>query len=116
MPSTLQDKTAFTLLGSYNKCLTANGNSSKITTDKDVCSKAGAYGSPCGYSGLSCGCHKVDGLLEDFRKDSVRDYWIHIMQDSLEHRITEFHSSSRLHHIHWNGEIVSQCNVHVCKS
>ncbi|CAH2063872.1 unnamed protein product [Thlaspi arvense] len=102
MPLTLRDKTTFTLLGRYDICLNANGNSSKIiSTDKDVCSKAGAYGSLSRYSSLSCGCHRVDGLLEDFRKDSVPSHWIHMVHDS------------RLHHIHWNGDIVSQCDVHV---
>jgi phosphatidylinositol glycan class Q protein len=113
MPSTLRDKAAFTLLGRYDISRNANGNVSKIIRDKDMSRKAGAYVRPCKYSGLSCGCHKVDGLLEDFRKDSVRNYWIHMVHDSAEHRIMEFHSSSRLHHIHWNGDIVSQCDVHV---
>jgi phosphatidylinositol glycan class Q protein len=116
MPSTLRDKAAFTLLGRYDISRNANGNVSKIIRDKDMSRKAGAYVRPCKYSGLSCGCHKVDGLLEDFRKDSVRNYWIHMVHDSAEHRIMEFHSSSRLHHIHWNGDIVSQCDVHVCHS
>ncbi|XP_024013026.1 phosphatidylinositol N-acetylglucosaminyltransferase subunit GPI1 isoform X2 [Eutrema salsugineum] len=104
MPSNLREKTTFTLLGRYDICLNANGISSKITTDKD---------SFCRYSSLSCGCHKVDGLLEGFRKDSVSSHWIHIVHDSSERRIMEFDSSSRLHHIHWNGDIVSQCDVHV---
>uniref|UniRef100_A0A1J3I8A9 N-acetylglucosaminyl-phosphatidylinositol biosynthetic protein gpi1 n=1 Tax=Noccaea caerulescens TaxID=107243 RepID=A0A1J3I8A9_NOCCA len=106
MPSTLRDKATFTLLGRYDICLNANGNSSKSKTDS--CSKAGAYGSLCRCSSLSCGCHRVDGLLEDFRKDSVSSHWIHMVHDSM-----EFDSSFRLHHIHWNGEIVSQCDVHV---
>ncbi|XP_010427583.1 PREDICTED: uncharacterized protein LOC104712386 isoform X1 [Camelina sativa] len=113
MPSTLRDKAAFTLLGRYDICLNVNGNSSKITKDKGVCSKAGAYGGPCRYSSLSCGCHKVDGLLEGFREESVSRHWIHLVRDSSEHRLMEFHSSSRLHHIHWNGDLVSQCDVHV---
>ncbi|VVB05967.1 unnamed protein product [Arabis nemorensis] len=99
MPSSLRDKATFTLLGRYGICLNANGNSSKIT------SKARACGS------LRCGCcHKVDGLLEGFRTDSVSSHWIHMVHDSS---VMEFDSSFRLHHIHWNGEIVSQCDVHV---
>ncbi|KFK34938.1 hypothetical protein AALP_AA5G213500 [Arabis alpina] len=98
MPSTLRDKATFTLLGRYDVCLNANRYSSKST------SKAGAYGS------LSCGCHRVNGLLEECRTDSVSSHWIHMVHDSFESTSMEF---DRLHHIHWNGEIVSQCDVHV---
>ncbi|CAN6898465.1 unnamed protein product [Brassica oleracea] len=91
MPLTLRDKAAFTLLGRYDSCLSANGNAPKNATDEDLCR----------YSSLSCGCHKVDGL------GSVSSHWIHMVHDSSsEHGI-------RMHHIHWNGDIVFQCDVHV---
>ncbi|VVB05154.1 unnamed protein product [Arabis nemorensis] len=96
MSSTLRDKKAFTLLGRYDTCLYANGSLSKITIN------AGAYGS------LSCGCHMVDGLLEDFRKNSNSSHWIHMVHDSSERNVMEFDSSSRLHHytLEW-GDCVS---------
>lgn len=101
MPLTLRDKAAFTLLGCYDTCLIANGNAPKNATDED-----GSYGSLCRYS---CGCHKVDGLLEEFRKDSLSSHWIHMVHDSSRER------GIRMHHIHWNEDVVSQCDVHVCK-
>ncbi|XP_056867047.1 phosphatidylinositol N-acetylglucosaminyltransferase subunit GPI1 isoform X3 [Raphanus sativus] len=98
MPLTLPDKAAFTLLGCYDTCLSANGNAPKNATDED-----GSYGSLCRYS---CGCHKVDGLLEEFRKDSLSSHWIHMVHDSSRER------GIRMHHIHWNEDVVSQCDVH----
>ncbi|KAL0714643.1 hypothetical protein Bca4012_021622 [Brassica carinata] len=83
MPLSLRDKAAFTLLGRYDTCLNAN---TKNARDKD-----------------SYGFHKVDGLLED----SVSSYWIHMVHDSSSER------GIRMHHIHWNGDVVSQCDVHV---
>lgn len=96
MPLTLRDKAAFTLLGCYDSCLSANGNAPKNATDEDMWR----------YSSLSCGCHKVGGLLEKFRSS----HWIHMVHDSSIER------GIRMHHIHWNGDIVSQCDVHVCYS
>lgn len=93
MPLTLRYKAAFTLLGCYDSCLSANGNAPKNATDEDLCR----------YSSLSCGCHKVDGL------GSVSSHWIHMVHDSSSER------GIRMHHIHWNGDIVFQCDVHVCK-
>ncbi|CAH8384721.1 unnamed protein product [Eruca vesicaria subsp. sativa] len=91
MPLSLRNKAAFTLLGRYDTCLGANGNALKNVTDEDLYSKV----------------ESNDGLLEDLRKDSVSSYWIHMVNDSSsEHGI-------RMHHIHWNGDIVSQCDVHV---
>lgn len=94
MPLTLRYKAAFTLLGCYDSCLSANGNAPKNATDEDLCR----------YSSLSCGCHKVDGL------GSVSSHWIHMVHDSSSER------GIRMHHIHWNGDIVFQCDVHVCYS
>ncbi|KAL0756313.1 hypothetical protein Bca101_093981 [Brassica carinata] len=91
MPLTLRYKAAFTLLGCYDSCLSANGNAPKNATDEDLCR----------YSSLSCGCHKVDGL------GSVSSHWIHMVHDSSSER------GIRMHHIHWNGDIVFQCDVHV---
>ncbi|CAN8279719.1 unnamed protein product [Cochlearia groenlandica] len=100
LPLNLRDKATFMLLGRYDICVDANGYSDKV-----VCNKDRAYG------GLSCSCcHKVDnGLLEG----SMSSHWIHMVRDSSESRSMEFGSGFRLHHIHWNEEVVSQCDVHV---
>ncbi|CAN8267997.1 unnamed protein product [Cochlearia groenlandica] len=99
MPSNLRDKATFTLLGCYDIRHNVNGSLSNITIGRDSCSDNGSNGRICRYSSLSCGYRIVDGL------DCVSSHWIHLVHDSS--------SEIRLNHIHWNGEIVSQCDVHV---
>lgn len=64
-----------------------------------------------------CGCNKLDGLLEKHRLAAAgSSHWIHMVYDSHEIHGRHIHWIPKLHHIHWNGKIVSQCDVHVCKS
>ncbi|XP_010554796.1 PREDICTED: uncharacterized protein LOC104824423 isoform X2 [Tarenaya hassleriana] len=113
LPSQLRDKATFTILGHYGTCRNENGELSKIIADEDSQSMIVGEGGPCAFTGLNCGCHGIDGLVEDLRQYSMSSYWIHMVYDSSEHSDRKLRSSPRLHHIHWNREIVSQCDVHV---
>lgn len=69
------------------------------------------------YGQWSCRCQKLGDLLEQCRGSSIgNSNWMQFICDSPEHFGCEVHWIPRLHHIHWNGQMVYDCDVHVCKS
>ena len=119
MHVSLQDKSKFSLLGQYRACL-GNGQVSFNGLEEDHLRMSHAYSidevSEC-HGQWSCGCLKLDGLLDQCRQTTIEsDYWIELANESLDLHARGIHWIPKLHHIHWNKEIVSQCDVHVCKS
>ncbi|KAK9097858.1 hypothetical protein Syun_024903 [Stephania yunnanensis] len=65
-------------------------------------------------SGWSCGCEKLDRHLEQCRRLSVRDgKWIQLSYNFHRHGGGDIYWIPKLHHIHWNGQVVQKCDVHV---
>jgi len=125
MPKSLQDKSSLCMLGQHAVDLSSAGLllSSGMKEDK----RNSTCGNACmqnnrgifreNYGRLTCGCHKLDGLLEQCNQASIRNSnWILVANDFYEQCGGETHWIPKLHHIHWNGELVFPCDVHVCKS
>ncbi|KAJ8767432.1 hypothetical protein K2173_017476 [Erythroxylum novogranatense] len=124
MPSFLQEKSLFRLLGD---CSSYCGGNDKLSNDgivKDSWKKPschfiasdtngqGILGET--YNMMNCGCQQLNGLVEQFWQDSIESkQWIRMSYDSHAHCGGDFHFIPRLHHIHWNRQIISQCDVHV---
>ncbi|KAA8528979.1 hypothetical protein F0562_033533 [Nyssa sinensis] len=66
------------------------------------------------YGRSSCGCHKLDGLLEQSRLASVEsNNWIQLVYGSHEYSGRKIKWIPKLHHIHQDRQIVSFFNLHV---
>lgn len=122
MPSVLEDKSKFSVLGlCVTGPTTSNGLMNGAEDDKKKFSEHGNALQEGGTDGknnsMSCRCFQLDGSL---RKSSQyvlgRSNWVLLMFDSPEQNDVVIHRLPKLHHIHWNGLTVSQYDVHVCKS
>lgn len=127
MPVFLQETSAFTTLGHCAADFSCNGQLSSIEMDKDDQRKSNIHGHINlqnyqdgfgeNYGRWSCGCQKLGELLEQCRQASIgNSNWMQFIYDSHEYFGSEIHWIPRLHHIHWNGQIVFDCDVHVCSS
>lgn len=124
MPKFLQDKSVFSVLGQHSVDLSSNGMlSSGIIEDGQR--NSSTCGNAClqnnvdtfgeNYGQWTFGCHKVDELLEQCRQASIgSSNWIQLVYDSHKQFGGEIYWIPKLHHIHWNGQIVFRCDVHVC--
>ena len=120
MPASLQEKSAFSILGHSTTDFSCNGQLSRIKMEKDD-QRNGLINLKNYQDGLgeqwSCRCQKLGTLLEQCRQASVgNSNWMQFICDSSERFGSEIHWIPRLHHIHWDGQIVFDCDVHVCKS
>lgn len=108
MPVSLRDKSVLSLLGYCSADLSCNGELSRVRMEEGDESVS----SSCQIANLRsiCECHKVD------RRISIGNIWIRLVCQSWEKFGRDTICSPRLHHIHWNDQIVSRCDVHVCKS
>lgn len=125
MPVFLQERAAFSLLGQCVLYGRGNGkmlrdgmeggdwrNSFTDGFDSVMNSRDLSDGKD---GGSSCGCNELDGSHEQCRKECVENgLWIRLVYDSCEGYGKDVHRVPKLHHLHWNGQIVSHCNVHVC--
>lgn len=92
MPVLLQDKSMLCIVGQFFK----------------VHPKEDQYHSSC------CRCHNLNGSLEQCRQTFVgNSYWIQMLCDPQEQVGTEISWIPKLHHIHWNGQMVFPCDIHV---
>ncbi|XP_022722847.1 phosphatidylinositol N-acetylglucosaminyltransferase subunit GPI1-like isoform X2 [Durio zibethinus] len=116
MHVSLQDKSKFSLLGQCRACL-SNGQVFYEGVEEDDLRKSGTY-SVDGITECcrqwSSGCCNLDGLLEQCRQTCIEsDYWIELTYDSFHLPAWGVCWIPKLHHIHWNGELVSHCDIHV---
>lgn len=127
MPESLQEKSAFSTLGHSAADFGCNGQLSRIEMEKydrrksnihdHIDSQNNKDGFGENYGQWSCGCQRLDELLEQCRQASIgNSNWMQFIYDSHEYFGSEIHWIPRLHHIHWNGRMVFDCDVHVCKS
>lgn len=122
MPVILQDKSMFSVLGLCITDPTSKNLMDETEDDKKKFSNCGdgwAEGSSlyrenkCG----SCSCLQIDGSLRKSNQSFLGESnWVLLMFDSPEQNDAGNHGNPKLHHIHWNGQTLSNCDVHVCKS
>ncbi|KAK1552197.1 hypothetical protein Q3G72_012226 [Acer saccharum] len=124
MSACLQDKSMFSLLGQCAAYPSGNDQLLKIKTEDDDQRMSCNHGTACARNmqdtsrerneQRSCGCHKVNGSLEKHRRTAAEsNHWIQMICDSHGIYGRNINWIPKLHHIHWNGKIVSQCDVHV---
>ncbi|WRX22151.1 Phosphatidylinositol N-acetylglucosaminyltransferase subunit Q/GPI1 - like 1 [Theobroma cacao] len=115
MHESLQDKSKFSLLGHHRACL-SSGHVFCNGVEEDDLRKSSAYRADgtsrcCGQ--WSCGCIKLDSLLDECKQMSMEsNYWIELAYDSLHVHARDIRWIPKLHRIHWNGETVARCDVH----
>ncbi|KAK6255082.1 hypothetical protein SCA6_016387 [Theobroma cacao] len=116
MHESLQDKSKFSLLGHHRACLSSGHVFCNGVEEEDL-RKSSAYRADgtsrcCGQ--WSCGCIKLDSLLDECKQMSMEsNYWIELAYDSLHVHARDIRWIPKLHRIHWNGETVARCDVHV---
>lgn len=103
MPVLLQDRSKLCVVGQFGSVVgSRNGLASEVGTE---------------FQSSSCGCNKLGGSLEQCRQSFVgNSYWINMLREDEQQFVKDIGWIPRMQHIHWNGEIVSRCDVHVCKS
>lgn len=124
MPISLQDKCTFSLLGycradfSSNGIEAANERDGHTNTTNHHTFFCGTENSCVGKNvGLDCECCKVDGFLEHFGlASSQSESWVQLACISSTSTDRKLQMIPQFNHIHWNGEIVSKLDLHVCKS
>lgn len=96
MPVNLKDKSAFCVLGLY---AADPSNGSKMKGDQ------------------GCGCYRITEPLKSCRQLAVgSNSWIQLMHNSCSGYQGDNLGLPEVHHIHWKGEVVYHCDVHVCYS
>ncbi|KAM3690971.1 hypothetical protein ACB094_09G160500 [Castanea mollissima] len=123
MPKFLQDKSKLSILGQHDVDLNSNGLLLSSGTNEDQ-RNSSICGNACvqnnrdtfreNHAHWTCGCHKYDGLLGQCTQASIgSSNWILLLNDFPEQCGGEIYRIPKLHHFHWNGQIVFQCDVHV---
>ncbi|KAJ4834049.1 hypothetical protein Tsubulata_017212 [Turnera subulata] len=108
MPLNLQDKSKFCVLGTCVEYVSGNGGETL-----EVLKNPDQVGEDYGEGRRSC-CCEVGGLVEQCCSKSVETgLWIQLVYEFCEGRGKVGHWIPTLHHLHWNGQIVSHCDVHV---
>lgn len=128
MPAILHDKTVFSLLGQCvpkfcrDKVLSRNGIDVLNGEQTSCCHYESGRNSEGNITG-SCGrftsqCHYLGGLSEQSRQVYSRNSnWLFLEFDSDEkYQNPEVFWIPKLDYLCWNGQKVSNCDVHVCKS
>ncbi|XP_027166650.1 uncharacterized protein LOC113766685 [Coffea eugenioides] len=123
MPLSLQDKCTLSVLGYCEADSSGNGqpemNLTKTVTQ--TCSTDGGKTFPgsqsvvVGKNGIhACGCHKVHALLEQLRLAFVQnENWFQLISGFPQTTGRKLQLIPELHHLHWNGETISQLDLHV---
>ncbi|KAL2320703.1 hypothetical protein Fmac_029672 [Flemingia macrophylla] len=119
MPSFLEDKSKFSVLG---LCVTDPTTSNSLTNEtEDVKKKFSEYGNAFEEGSMdrknncrSCCCFQLDGSSRKSTQHCLgNSNWVLLMFDTPEQNDVGIQRLPKLHHIHWNGLIVSQYDVHV---
>ncbi|KAF2308160.1 hypothetical protein GH714_036019 [Hevea brasiliensis] len=124
MPVFLEEKSMFSVLGRGAAYLSGNGKVLKVGLEEDDWRKPSNNSILSttnrqdvfieNYGGRSCTCHQLDELVEQSWEASAEgSRWIQLVYDSCDQYGRDIRWLPKLHHIHWNGQIVPQFNVHV---
>ncbi|BAT85174.1 hypothetical protein LR48_Vigan1020s001500 [Vigna angularis] len=119
MPSFLEDKSKFSVLGlSVTDPTASNSLMNEMEYDKK---KLSEYGNALEEGSTdtknycrSCRCFQLDCSLRKSRQYVLgKSNWVLLTFDSPEHSDLGLQRLPNLDHIHWNGQILSQYDVHV---
>ncbi|KAK7336504.1 hypothetical protein VNO77_17046 [Canavalia gladiata] len=120
MPAFLQDKSKFSVLGLCAPDPTCNSLMDEIEDNKkrfSDCGNASEEERTWTYrkeNHRSCHCFQLDRSLRKSSQSILGESnWVLLKFDSPEQNDLGIHWLPKLHHIHWNGQTVSQCDVHV---
>lgn len=123
MPTILQDKSKFSVVGLCITDPTGNSLMAKTKDDEIFFSDYGnsrAEGSTNAFAKnncRSCSCLQLDGSLKRSSQPFIgKSNWVLLMFDSPKKHDAGIQGLPKLNHIHWNGQILSEYDVHVCKS
>ncbi|XP_057982653.1 uncharacterized protein LOC131167786 [Malania oleifera] len=123
LPVFLQEKSNLSIVGhcvadfSCNSPLFGVGNEedqmkSSIHGSVPQLNSPDMVGENCGLQ--NCRCHRIDALLEQFTQASVQNCnCIQLLRGSHEFVGKKIDWIPKFHHIHWNGQLVTDCDVHV---
>lgn len=123
MPTSLQNRCGLSLLG---YCSAGSSTNGELRFHREAVKENGQNSPLSGDLGqhieddiskdqigqLICGCHKVDGLLEYHRRCTDTDP-IQLVCGSYISPNRKFGWIPKLHHIHWDGQVVSHIDLHV---
>uniref|UniRef100_A0A2P2JCX7 Phosphatidylinositol N-acetylglucosaminyltransferase subunit GPI1 n=1 Tax=Rhizophora mucronata TaxID=61149 RepID=A0A2P2JCX7_RHIMU len=123
----LREKSSFCLLGQYCSYLSNDDKVCKFGMVNDNRIKAPSHGIASetkgqetfreNHGGRCCECSQLDGLVKQWWQASVGvSHWIQLAYFSCGQNERDIYCIPRLHHIHWGRQLISQCDVHVCKS
>ncbi|KAG7962002.1 hypothetical protein I3843_09G043600 [Carya illinoinensis] len=123
MPQFLQENSTLCILGQHAVDLHSTGLLLSSGTTEDQ-RNSSTCGNACllnnrgtfrqDYGRWTCGCHKLDGSLEQCTQASTGNCnWILLACYSHEQFGEEIYWIPKLHHIHWNGQVVFQSDIHV---
>ncbi|KAK9097391.1 hypothetical protein Sjap_022888 [Stephania japonica] len=116
----LQEKSTFSLLGycSVDYSSYSPPNRSKLVDGlarmHDNMYPPNNQGSVGEASEWRCGCEKLDRPLEQCRRLSLSNgKWIQLSFNFHRHGSGGIYWIPKLHHIHWDGQVMQKCDVHV---
>lgn len=121
----LQEESEFSLLGQCVAHPNGNGQLLKVRKGNENKSRKKQNAKMQNRQGMyrdrnedwNCGCERECGLIGQHRRTAGEsNHWIRMLCDSCEIYGGDIHWIPKLHHAHWNGKMLSQCDVHVCKS
>uniref|UniRef100_A0A803MAM7 Uncharacterized protein n=1 Tax=Chenopodium quinoa TaxID=63459 RepID=A0A803MAM7_CHEQI len=122
MPVILQEKSILTVLG---RCVLPNENTdhlhnfNTVNSDHNVqsakaCWLNGQLTSIANSRNSSCGCTAYDSLLKQYRHASLsHSTWIQFVHDARSYPSSETCWIPALNHLHLNGELSPQAELHV---
>lgn len=118
MPTLLQDKSKFSLLGYLEAESQGNSPSVRFGNDKNKCidltkdqhqsEHASNHGS------WRCGCPKYNGILDQGRLLALESMWIKLLCCLSENINGRVLAIPKLDHLHLDCETTSQLDLHVC--
>ncbi|XP_023768757.1 N-acetylglucosaminyl-phosphatidylinositol biosynthetic protein gpi1 isoform X1 [Lactuca sativa] len=103
MPTSLQNRCGLSMLGYCSASSSSNGHLGQ-QFEQIISEDKGGH--------QICGCHKVVGLLEHY-KDFTKSDSIQLVRGSYIRTSRKLGWIPKLHHIHWNEQVVSNLDLHV---
>ena len=127
MPVTLQDKSSLTVVGCcvlpfenmdpHNLDMVNHDHNLHFSKHAEGSVLNGQQSSLKNPKKLSCGCLDHDGLLKRYKHASLCSLtWIHLVHDACSFSSIDIGWFPILDHLHLNGKLVPQAELHVCKS
>lgn len=120
MPTHLQDKSEFCILGYVEGDCSGNSELENCGNDRNREMKLNGNQSSSSlainHGSWSCGCQRHDGILGQGRLSTSENMSIKLISVISERMDGRVIAIPKLDHLHFNGEIESQLDLHVCKS